>query len=134
MLTERRKADRALMAGEVAELARQYGLDNLTTGEQHGSRATSVTVTGPHGLKVNVSFSGISNGNAPDTYILCWHGVEPRWRLQPGKFWSVNEYHGHKATDIVHGFTALLALLGRRFAAIEDGSAFIPSPGRPEDP
>jgi hypothetical protein len=123
-LTERRKDDRALMAGHVAELARQYGLCAVVTGEQHGSRETSVDLTFPHGLKLTVKFRGRSHGAGPDTYVLSWHGVEDGWRLVPGAFGAVNTFHGHKATDVAHGFDSLLSLLERRFARITDGSAF----------
>jgi hypothetical protein len=124
-LTERRKADRAIMAGTVAELARQYELSALVTGEQHGSRQTSVELTGPHGLKLAVRFRGNTPQSAPDTYVLSWHGVKAPWQLWPGTFGDVNPYHGCKATDVARGFDALLWLLERRFTAIADGSAFI---------
>jgi hypothetical protein len=123
-LSERRKADRALMAGIVAELARVHGLNAIVTDEQHGSRKTSVDLAGPHGLKLTVQFRGSSPQAMPDTYVLSWYGVEAGWRLAPGVFGDVNPYHGHKATDVVHGFRGLAGLLARHFAAIADGSAF----------
>jgi hypothetical protein len=114
-----------MMAGRVAQLALDHGLDNLTTGEQQGSRRTSVDVTGPHGLRLTMAFNG--NGPHPqaDTYVLSWYGVEPGWRLAPDAFGNVNPHHGHKATDVVHGFRSLENLLARRFAAIADGTAFL---------
>jgi hypothetical protein len=124
-LTERRKADRALMAGTVAELAVMHGLSAVVTGEQHVSRQTSVELAGPHGLKTAVRFRGNTPQSAPDTYVLSWHGVKAPWQLWPGAFGDVNPYHGTKATDVARGFDALLGLLERRFAAIADGSAFI---------
>jgi hypothetical protein len=124
-LTERRKADRALMAGTVAELARQYELSTTVTGEQHGSRQTSVELAGPHGLKLSVRFRGVTPQSTADVYVLSWWGTEDGWQLNPDGFPRVNEYHGHKATDVARGFAELTALLEQRFAAITDGSAFI---------
>lgn len=125
-LTERRKADRAKMAGHIAELARQYGIGNLTTAEQHGSRQVSVDLAGPHGLKTTIQFRGNSPHSQPDTYVLSWHGVEDGWQLSPDTFGHVNPCHGHKATDVIRGFRPLLAALRWRFEDITDGSAFIP--------
>jgi hypothetical protein len=124
-LTERRKADRAVMAGHVAELAAEHGLDAVVTGEQHGSRQTAVGLTGPHGLRLTVQFRGSSPQSAPDIYVLSWHGVAAGWRLDPAAFGDVNRFHGHKATDVARSFTQLHYLLARRFQAIADGSAFV---------
>lgn len=129
-LTERRKADRAIMAGRIAQLALNHRLGNLTTGEQHGSRQTSVDVTGPHTLGLTVQFQGRSPHPQVDTYVLSWH-MRPwdaegaGWRLAPDAFGRVNPHTGTKATDVVHGFASLEKLLARRFAAITDGSAFV---------
>jgi hypothetical protein len=129
-LTERHKADRALMAGTVAELAREHGLTAWVTGEQHGSRRTSVGLAGPHGLKLAMYFDGKSP--QPDSYVLSWYGTEDGWRLNPGAFGNVNRFHGHKATDVAYDFNALVTKLGRRFAAIADGSAFTSDPEESE--
>lgn len=135
-MTERRKADRAIMAAQVAELARGYGLDaRVVSGEHLRPRAMFVNLEGPHGLKLTVQFSGDSPHREPDTYVLCWHGLETGWRLDPDRFGSVNPYHGHKATDVARGFGSLIGLLAMRFARIRDGRAFIspdPVPGTPE--
>jgi hypothetical protein len=124
-LTARRKADRAAMAYQVAELAREYGLAVWHEPEQPGSRKTAVDVECPLGLKVTVSFDGSVHGTAPDVYVLSWHGVEDGTRLHWGMFNHVNPYHGHKATDTACGFPQLLRILRERFAVIRDGSAFI---------
>jgi hypothetical protein len=128
-LTERRKDDRALMAGTVAELAVMHGLSAVVTGEQHGSRQTSVDIAGPHTLGVTVRFRGDSPQDRPDTYVLSWH-MRP-W-ADEGKGWSLNpaafvdqRSHDTKATDVARGFDTLAGLLARRFAAIADGSAFV---------
>jgi hypothetical protein len=131
-LTERRKADRAAMAGQVAELARQHGLTAIVTGEQHGSRETSVSLEAPHGLRLTVRFRGRSPQTMPDTYVLSWYTAVDQhdgWQLNPYRFGDVNPYHGCKATDVVHGFESLCRLLDRRFTAIALGWAFIAAPG-----
>lgn len=130
-LTERRKAGRAAMAGQVAELARQHGLTAIATGEQHGSRQTSVTLEAPHGLRLTIRFRGRSPQARPDTYVLSWYTnllQDDGWRLNPYRFGDVNPYHGSKATDLAHGFEDLCLLLDRRFRAIARGWAYLPPP------
>jgi hypothetical protein len=125
-LTERRKADRAEMARQVAALAREYGLTvHRARPEQRGTRQVDVELSGPHGLAVTVRFRGSSPQREPDTYVLSWYGVEEGTRLHPGMFGNVNPCYGHKATDVAHGFAQLLRILRERFAVIRDGSAFI---------
>jgi len=121
-LTERRKADRLAMCAQVSQLAALYGI-TARGALCYGPRAAAVDLTGPHGLSLTVRFDGTSP--AVDTYVLSWYGVDEGVRLRPGKFASVNPFHGHKATDTAHGFAALLALLRTRFADIRDGSAFV---------
>jgi hypothetical protein len=127
-LTERRKTDRAVMAGHVEGLARSHGLQAAVVPEAPGTRHTRVVIAGPHGLSLTVHFWGSTPFKTADTYVLSWHGVETGWRLFPPVFGgSVNPYHGHKATDTAHGFAQLHYLLTRRFAAIADGTAFVPA-------
>lgn len=121
-LTERRKADRARMAGAVAELARTHGLGVMVYPELPGTRRCSVDLHGPHGLGLTVSFDGASPQPVADTYVLSWHGSSRR--LRQAAFGSVNRHHGHKATDVARGFPELAALLARRLSAIAGGSAF----------
>jgi hypothetical protein len=122
-LSARRKADRAAMAARVAALATWYGLTASHKLEEPGTRCTSVDLAGPHGLKLTVKFdAGLV---APDTYLLSWHGVEDGTRLDPGVFGRVNEFHGHKATDVARGFAQLERVLTERFKVIRDGSAFV---------
>lgn len=129
VLTERRQADRAELAGQVAELAGRYGLSADVVDLEAGHRRTHVALAGPHGLGVWVTFDGRSPHPHPDTYVLSWHGVAAGWRLAAGKGWDVNRFHGHKATDVVHGSAALLLMLENRFAGIADGSAFVHQEG-----
>jgi hypothetical protein len=124
-LTSRRKADRAEMSQQVADLAVEYGL----TAEQVTSTGmNSVDLAGPHGLRLTVRFYGDSSVRAgldPDTFCLSWYGVEEGARLHPGMFGNVNKYHGSKATDVAVGFAQLLRILRERFAVIQSGAAFV---------
>jgi hypothetical protein len=128
-LTARRKADRAAMALQVADLAAEYQLDIWLRPEQPGTRRVGVDLAGPHGLRLTVDFDGSRRALALDVYVLNWHGVEEGTRLHPGMFGHVNEAYGHKATDVAHGFDQLLRTLRDRFKVIADGSAFITSGG-----
>lgn len=136
-LSERRKTDRAVMAGHVEGLARSHGLTATVEAGRYRlavpGRAVRVEVEGPHTLALTVTFDGDSPQAEPDTYVLSWH-MRPwadegkGWKLFPPVFGgSVNPYHGDKATDTAHGFRALVELLTRRFASIADGSAFVPA-------
>jgi hypothetical protein len=139
-LTERRKADRAVMVKQVAALAEGHGITAEVRSGGRGplsdaSRAVSVNLAGPHTLGLTVIFDGNSPQSEPDTYVLSWH-MRPRAdegkgrQLAPHAFGSVNSYHGHKATDVARGFAQLYYLLSRRFAAIADGSAFVAGPAK----
>ena len=123
-LTSRRKADRAVMAGRIADLAREYGLAVVALPEQAATRKMSVAVGGPYGLRLTVDFDGASSGPGLDVYVLNWHGLRGA-RFNRRRLVRVNPYHGHKATDVVYGFDELYGLLRPRFASVADGSAFI---------
>jgi hypothetical protein len=127
-LTERRKADRVAMAAQVAALATAHGFAAEVHPEPTfmGERCSGVWVDFPHDLSVHVWFDGESPHRPDwDTYVLSWYtGGEDGWRLAPHAFADVNPYNGCKATDVARGFDNLLYVLGRRFAAIADGSAF----------
>lgn len=126
-LSETRKADRATMVARVAALACKHGITAVRRLEEPGTRFTSVDLAGPHGLKLTVRFDGGSW--QPGVYVLSWYGIEDSTRLRPGVFWDVNAFHGCKATDIACGFAQLETMLGERFAAIADGSAFVSETG-----
>ncbi len=128
-LTERRKADRAIMAQRVAELAAVHGVRASVVAELPGTRLAGVVLAGPHTLGLTVEFRGSSPHAEPDTYVLSWH-MRPwsdegkGWALNPAAF-VAQRSHDTVATDVAYGFRPLLDLLARRFAAIADGSAFV---------
>lgn len=126
-LTERRKADRAVMARYVAQLAEAYGLTSEVA-PGLGARELCAKLAGPHGLRLTVRFRGDTPQCEPDTYVLSWH-MMPRqddgYQLNPDVFDSVNLYHGCKATDVANGYRDLTELLGNRFAHIMGRTAFV---------
>lgn len=127
-LSARSKADRGAMSQQVIDLAAEHGLAAwiCRCQPQPSPRLTAVDIMGPHGLRLTVKFDGA--GPDPNIYVLSWHGVDDGYRLNPDRFSHVNPHHGHKATDVAHGATALLDRLRIRFAAIADGSAFAAEP------
>jgi hypothetical protein len=129
-LTARRKTDRAEMARQVTELAREYGLTARYLPEKAGTRSASVDLGSvTYGLRVAVRFNGSRRNGlgqpAADVFVLNWYGVRDGWQLHPGMFGNVNPHHGHKATDVAHGFAQLLRILRERFTVIASGAAFI---------
>jgi hypothetical protein len=126
-LTERRKADRLVMAQYVAELARAHGL-RAEVRRVETKRTVLVDLEGPHGLRLTVQFRGNSPQCEPDTYVLNWH-MMPRmddgYQLNPRVFEAVNPHHGCKATDVANGYRELTELLANRFAHIQGGTAFV---------
>jgi hypothetical protein len=131
-LTERRKADRAVMARYVADLARAHGLVAGIVGERPGEqdRTVKVVMNGPHTLGLTVRFQGHSPQCEPDTYVLSWH-MRPwddegkGWELASGFADARTGRHDTKATDVANGWPELVQLLTRRFEAIQNGSAFV---------
>jgi hypothetical protein len=127
-LTAARKADRAEMARQLADLAGEYGIAATVRPGYHGPRHTAVDLESPHGLGLTVNFDG-NSPCGPDVFVLSWHlnfaAIDEGTRLHPGMFNGVNPYGGHKATDVAHGFDQLLRILRERFAVIRDGSAFV---------
>jgi hypothetical protein len=130
-LSARRKADRQVMAARVAGLASEYKFSAQAHTGIYGPQHLAVDIEFPRGLKLTVDFDGGNCGPGADVYVLNWHGVEDGTRLHPGMFGHVNPYHGHKATDVAHGFAQLVRILRERFTVIRDDSAFISRPGQP---
>ncbi len=126
-LTERRKADRLVMAQYVAELAAGHGL-RAQVRRLETKRMVLAGLEGPHGLRLTVRFQGNTPHAAVDTYVLNWHmlpGETDGYRLNPRVFEAVNPYHGCKATEVANGYRELTEVLGNRFAHIQGGTAFV---------
>lgn len=125
MLTERRKADRKIMAEQVADLAVKHGASACIELE-HDREITVYTTL--QGVALAIDFDGASRQVEPDTYVLSWHqdfNHNRDWRFAeafaPG---HINTVHRHKATHVVIGFEPLLELLDRKWAEIKAGAAF----------
>lgn len=127
-----RKADRHAMAQELAELVRTSGFEaqiNLERADGFHDRRVNVCVTGmPHGLRLTVDFEPIRGLNSELGFaqVLSWHGVRDGFRLNPNIFHSVNNFHGHKATDGIDTFDQLKFVLAKRLRLIAAGEAFRP--------
>lgn len=128
-LTERRKADRAVMAAHVADLARMHGL-TAEVAPGLGARELCVKLAGPHTLGLTVRFRGDTPQCEPDTYVLSWH-MRPwadegkGWAMNPRVFSGVSSYGGDKATEVANGYRELCELLSNRFAHIMGRTAFV---------
>ena len=116
-LTERRAADRAQMARELAALATSHGAE------------CDVIPDGSHGVMVHIELNGLrvwiglERGSIqPDVHVIPWHTYGAA-RLRPS-FGEVNPHHFGKATHVAHGWEALRAEIDRGLRAAADGSAF----------
>jgi hypothetical protein len=125
-LTERRKADREIMAQQVFDMAFDLGASAAMILPGFNPREICVHIETPQGLRLSVNFNGKSPQRKPDTYVLSWHmGHDATAKLAPA-FGDVNPHHWRKSTDVVHGYAALLELLRRRLGQVLDGTAFQP--------
>jgi hypothetical protein len=132
VLTERRKADRNLMANLLAALVRQCGAEceriDGDEGSYPGPNAIALDVRAARGLCVTVSLRGRSPHEHPDTFLLSWNVRYPATaRLNEATFGgNVNPYHKQKASYVAHGFDDLCRQLSRGLRMAADGSAFLP--------
>lgn len=129
VLTEKRKADRVSMSGEVAKLAKELGCEvTQVTGDAEtypGPHTELVKIKAPGGLRLHVDFDGHSA--QMDVHVLSWHmDFNVSAKLSPSAFEynMVNTVHHHKATDVAYGFSELMEVLAKRLKACADGSAY----------
>jgi len=116
-LTERRAADRAQMARELAALAKTHGAECETLTD--GSHGIMLCIE-LNGLRVRLGLERYSI--QPDVHVIPWHTYGPA-RLRP-EFGDVNPHHFGKATHVAHGWEALRTEIDRGLRAAADGSAF----------
>lgn len=124
-LTERRKADREIMAREVVALATSLGAQAAIL-PGFTARELCVHIETPQGLRLSVDFDGNSPHVRPDTYVLSWYIDHARETKLAPAFGNVNPYHWRKATGVVRGFPELLEILRHRLGQVRDGTAFQP--------
>lgn len=121
-LTERRKADRAIMAAALAERMAELGA--TATIEPERDRRTIVRISVKHGDReatIGVDFDGSST--QPDVYVATWN---TRNSCFSGHMGDVNPAHFGKATRIADRFDVLAATLARDVRKLADGRGFSP--------
>jgi hypothetical protein len=125
-LTEKRAADRKVMAARVEALLKELNVE-WEPGEFPGPREIKIDIKGPRGLCLSVDFDGDSW--QPDVHVLSWHmSLDSDAQLSDARFGgNVNPYHKHKATYIAHGIDDLIAKLRFGLELAISGDAFIQS-------
>lgn len=126
MLTERKKADRAIMAERLIALAVECGAKAEIEDwyPRVHPRGVLVRIVGPRGLEVGIDFDGESS--QPDTICLPWCiSVDSNARLA-NTFGDVNQFHHRKCTAFAEGFDDLLRQVRRGLELANNGAAFCP--------
>ncbi len=130
-LTERRAADRTIMAAKIIDLAKAFpGVTvALPPADSIPPRRVEVFIEGPRGLCVWIDFDGQSR--QPDCYCMPWYissDSDARLSDHFGRLAgaSVNPHHFAKCTAFAEGFDELCRRLSDCLAAACDGSAFDP--------
>lgn len=137
-LTERRKADRKIMAAGVAALCAEYGVecevrDFATFKYSDGSPADPrpsiwcIMKAAGGALHCTVEFEGGPFNTQPNYFCLPWYvpgkeRLSRRFGVVAGA--EVNPHHRGKCTAFADGFDDLLIALGDVFALVADGEAF----------
>ena len=118
-LTERRKADRVIMAERIQAISASFGA--VCERCQLGTELI-ISIRTARGLRVGVGLDGRSV--QPDVFVMAWNiASDSDAKLSPN-FGDVNSCHYHKATHVAHGFDAVAAELARGLSMDADGSAF----------
>lgn len=125
-LSETRKKDREVMAGELDALCLKHGVPSRFIREFLGCpSAIAVEINGPHGLSATIDFSGESV--QPNIYVVSWHFrflmTEGDHVIAPGFAPDINPHHKRKATDVCRGFPDLMARMEIRLASMVAGTA-----------
>lgn len=118
-LSERRKADRHVMADAIQELAEVCGA--LVDREESGVEI-ALEIEAPGGLCLRVDFDGKSI--QPDTHVLPWcMSLDSKLTLHPS-FGQVNPHHFRKSTVVKEGFEALYLEVKRGLIAAANKTAY----------
>jgi hypothetical protein len=128
MLTERRKADRAKMANELASRLREAGA--VVEIEPEGSssicpRRVMLRVSVTDGVRtatIGVDFDGQSC--QPDTHVATWNTQDRACFSDAMKGWTLNQFHFGKATRVCEGFEALASELVCDVMRLASGEGF----------
>lgn len=119
-LTERRAADRKVMAAQVEALATELGA-TVTRPDSFGSRDIRLSIETPHGCTLSVDFDGDNPANLRDVHVLTWNVASDSLYAFAAGMGSVNPCHFAKASRVTHGLDALLWTLERDIPALIDG-------------
>ena len=128
--TERRKADRAKMAAELAFRLREAGA--FVEIEPEGSNSICPrrimlrvhAYGGSRGASVGVDFDGETR--QPDIHVVTWNTTGLACFSDAMGAASLNPYHFGKATRVCEGFEALTSELVCDVMRITSGEAFSP--------
>lgn len=123
-LSVSRAKDRALMAEQIASLARSLGAEATIKSAPLGDRDLWVNVQTTRGLCLTVSLDGDSRQCRDGTFVLPWYIALKSDALLDPSFGNVNPYHFGKATQVAYSFPALLTNLECGLTKARDGSAF----------
>jgi hypothetical protein len=132
MLSEKRKADREVMAKAVHDLwLKDAGPDFTAKIEGHtddfflGKDAMMITLNGPRGVRLGIDFDRRSP--QPGVFVLSWN-IRLSTALFSTAFGDPNRWHFQKSTDVAYGFDSLCAVLAKRKAQLASGEAFQDAP------
>ncbi len=121
-MTERRKADRAVMADALARYMGELGA-TVEIEPEHDRRIV-VRVIVKHGEReatIGVDFDGSST--QPDIFVQTWN---TRNSCFSGHMGDVNQAHYGKATRVAYSFDGLAAMLARDVRNLVSGKGFSP--------
>lgn len=128
-LSERRKADRALMAAHLENLVTICGATAKIEDKPYGDsspRLIRVEVEAARGLRCGFDFDGDST--QPDVFVNPWHmSLDTDACLSDVFPGSVNPYHFTKSTTVCHGFDELCQHVKQVLEMAKDGTAFDPA-------
>lgn len=120
-LTERRKADRLIMADQVRALARELGA-TVEDEEPLTPREIRFRINHPGGATIGLDFDGDST--QPDVHVACWNVNLDSPACFSDAFGDINPFHFRKSQFVARGLDALLARLKRDLGMLNDGTGY----------
>lgn len=130
-LSETRKKDRETMGKHIQDLAGRVApmhvLVHLLLNRRGEDDYITVEIDGPHPLYCRFDLRRSSRRDMDNVFVLSWffRAASDNKRIAPDFAQDTNHFHGHKATDVAHGFENLMTILMDRFWKMEHGKAFV---------
>lgn len=121
-LSERRKADRQMMAEILVAEMILAGAEAEIDNEYGGPREIMVRITAPGGAFISVDFDGDSC--QPDVHVCTWN-TRGLVFLNPDLLGDVNPHHYGKVNRVARGLGSLLWLLKQDVAKFVDGRGYL---------